>query len=100
MEHAYTKDDGLAVLYGNIAQDGAIIRIAGIDEELFHTSRVALSWLSRRTSCVQILSKNVKERRRCRHQYEGPKGRPRHAGDAIADLLPEGPGPGQKCTDY
>ncbi len=36
MEHAYTKDGGLAILKGNIAQDGCVVKTAGVDESIWH----------------------------------------------------------------
>ena len=60
VEHAYTKDGGLAVLYGNIAQNGAIIKSAGIDEELFHFKGRAFVVESQDEAVHEILSKNVK----------------------------------------
>ena len=43
LEHAYTKDGGLAVLFGNIAQDGCVVKTAGVDESLWHCPRVRLT---------------------------------------------------------
>ena len=60
VEHAYTKDGGLAVLYGNIAQNGAIIKSAGIDEELFHFKGRAFVVESQDEAVHEILSKNGK----------------------------------------
>ena len=38
VEHAYSKDGGLAVLFGNIAQDGCVVKTAGVDESIWHFS--------------------------------------------------------------
>lgn len=76
VEHAYTKDGGLAVLRGNIALDGAIIKSAGIDEELFHFKGRAFVVESQDEAVFEILSKNVKEGDIVVIQYEGPRGGP------------------------
>lgn len=76
VEHAYTKDGGLAVLRGNIAQDGAIIKSAGIDEELFHFVGKAFVVESQDEAVFEILSKHVKPGDIVVIQYEGPKGGP------------------------
>ncbi len=76
MEHAYTKDGGLAVLRGNIAQNGAIIKSAGIDEELFHFVGKAFVVESQDEAVFEILSKHVKPGDIVVIQYEGPKGGP------------------------
>ena len=76
VEHAYTKDGGLAVLRGNIAQNGAIIKSAGIDEELFHFVGKAFVVESQDEAVFEILSKHVKPGDIVVIQYEGPKGGP------------------------
>lgn len=76
VEHAYTADGGLAVLRGNIAEDGAIIKSAGIDPELFHFKGKAFVVESQDEAVFEILSKNVKEGDVVVIQYEGPKGGP------------------------
>ena len=76
VEHAYTADDGLAALRGNIAQDGAVIKSAGIDPELFHFVGKAFVVESQDEAVYEILSKNVKEGDVVVIQYEGPRGGP------------------------
>ncbi|WP_346846165.1 dihydroxy-acid dehydratase [uncultured Rothia sp.] len=76
VEHAYTADGGLAVLRGNIALDGAIIKSAGIDPELFHFKGKAFVVESQDEAVFEILSKNVKEGDVVVIQYEGPRGGP------------------------
>ena len=73
---AYTKDGGLAVLRGNIAQNGAIIKSAGIDEELFHFVGKAFVVESQDEAVFEILSKHVNPGDIVVIQYEGPKGGP------------------------
>lgn len=76
VEHAYTADGGLAVLRGNIAEDGAVIKSAGIDPELFHFVGKAFVVESQDEAVYEILSKNVKEGDVVVIQYEGPRGGP------------------------
>ncbi|WP_029137835.1 dihydroxy-acid dehydratase [Nakamurella lactea] len=75
-EHAYTVDGGLAVLFGNLAQDGAVIKTAGIDEELFHFVGTAVVVESQEAAVDAILSKRVKAGDVVVVRYEGPAGGP------------------------
>ena len=76
VEHAYTADGGLAVLYGNLAEDGAVIKTAGIDEELFHFVGTALVVESQEDAVEAILSKRVEAGHVVVVRYEGPAGGP------------------------
>ena len=77
LEHAYTKDGGLAVLKGNIAQDGCVIKTAGVDESLFHFSGPAKVFDSQEAACEGILDPScVKSGDVVVINYEGPKGGP------------------------
>lgn len=96
--HAYTKDGGLAVLKGNIAQDGAIIKSAGIDEELFHFVGKAYVVESQDEAVYEILSKNVKEGDIVVIQYEGPKGGPGMQEMLYPTSYLKGLGLGKKCA--
>ena len=98
VEHAYTKDGGLAVLYGNIAQNGAIIKSAGIDEELFHFKGRAFVVESQDEAVYEILSKNVKEGDVVVIQYEGPKGGPGMQEMLYPTSYLKGLGLGKKCA--
>ena len=98
VEHAYTKDGGLAVLYGNIAEDGAIIKSAGIDEELFHFVGKAFVVESQDEAVFEILSKNVKEGDIVVIQYEGPKGGPGMQEMLYPTSYLKGLGLGKKCA--
>ena len=98
VEHAYTKDGGLAVLYGNIAQNGAIIKSAGIDEELFHFKGRAFVVESQDEAVYEILSKNVKEGDIVVIQYEGPKGGPGMQEMLYPTSYLKGLGLGKKCA--
>lgn len=98
VEHAYTKDGGLAVLYGNIAEDGAIIKSAGIDEELFHFVGKAFVVESQDEAVFEILSKNVKEGDIVVIQYEGPKGGPGMQEMLYPTSYLKGLGLGKQCA--
>ncbi|MGI8418048.1 MAG: dihydroxy-acid dehydratase, partial [Nakamurella sp.] len=76
LEHAYTVDGGLAVLYGNLAEEGAVIKTAGIDEELFHFVGKALVVESQEAAVEAILSKRVQAGDVVVIRYEGPAGGP------------------------
>nr|WP_227625356.1 dihydroxy-acid dehydratase [Geofilum rubicundum] len=76
MEHAYSKDGGLAVLFGNIAQDGCIVKTAGVDESIFNFKGVARVYESQDDACDGILSGEVKAGDVVFIRYEGPKGGP------------------------
>ena len=76
MEHAYTKDGGLAVLFGNIAQDGCVVKTAGVDESLWHFEGPAVCFDSQEDACEGILSGKVKKGDCVVITHEGPKGGP------------------------
>jgi len=75
-ENAYTKDGGLAVLFGNIAQDGCVIKTAGIDESLWHFEGPARVFDSQEDACEGILGGKVASGDVVIINYEGPKGGP------------------------
>lgn len=74
--HAYTVEGGLAVLRGNLAEDGAIIKTAGIDPELFHFVGTALVCESQDEAVDKILRKEVQPGHVVVVRYEGPSGGP------------------------
>ena len=76
LEHAYTKDGGLAVLFGNIAQDGCVVKTAGVDESLWHFSGPAVVFDSQEDACEGILGGKVKSGDCVVITHEGPKGGP------------------------
>ncbi len=76
VEHAYTKDGGLCVLFGNLAEDGAVVKTAGIDESLFHFEGPARVVESQEDAIQLILSKSVNPGDVVVIRYEGPKGGP------------------------
>jgi len=76
IEHAYTKDRGLGVLFGNIAKDGCVIKTAGVDESLWHFSGPAKVFDSQEAACEGILGGKIKAGDVVVIIYEGPKGGP------------------------
>ena len=74
--HAYSADGGLAVLYGNIAGDGCIVKTAGVDESILKFSGPAKVFESQEEACDGILSGAVKAGDVVVISYEGPKGGP------------------------
>ena len=76
MEHAYVKDGGLAVLKGNIALDGCVVKTAGVDESIFRFSGPAKVFTSQEAAVDGILRDKVKSGDVVVITYEGPKGGP------------------------
>ena len=76
VEHAYTKDGGLAVLFGNIAQDGCVVKTAGVDEALWHFEGPAVVFDSQEDACEGILCGRVRKGDCVVITHEGPKGGP------------------------
>lgn len=76
IEHAYTLDGGLAVLKGNIAEDGCVIKTAGVDESIWKFSGPAKVYTSQESACDGILGDEVKAGDVVLITYEGPKGGP------------------------
>lgn len=74
--HAYAKDGGLAVLRGNIALDGCVVKTAGVAEELLHFSGPAVVFRSQDAAVEGILSGKVKAGDCVVITHEGPKGGP------------------------
>lgn len=76
LAHAYTKDGGLAVLFGNIAKDGCVVKTAGVDESLWHFEGPARVFDSQDEACEGILGGKVKAGDVVVITHEGPKGGP------------------------
>ncbi len=76
VEHAYSKDGGLAVLFGNIAQDGCVVKTAGVDEALWHFKGTAKVFDSQEDACEGILNGAVQAGDVVVITHEGPKGGP------------------------
>ena len=76
LAHAYSKDGGLAVLYGNIAQDGCVVKTAGVDESIWKFSGPARVFCSQEEACDGILGGRVAAGDVVVITHEGPKGGP------------------------
>lgn len=76
IEHAYTKDGGLAVLFGNIAQDGCVVKSAGVDKSCWYFKGPARVFDSQEDACDGILNGTVKAGEVVVITHEGPKGGP------------------------
>ncbi|HBV19577.1 dihydroxy-acid dehydratase [Phocaeicola plebeius] len=76
LQHAYSKDGGLAVLKGNIAQDGCVVKTAGVDESIWKFSGPAKVFDSQEAACEGILGGKVVSGDVVVITHEGPKGGP------------------------
>ena len=76
IEHAYTRDGGMAILFGNIAQDGCVVKTAGVDPALWHFEGPAVVFDSQEDACEGILGGKVKKGDCVVITHEGPKGGP------------------------
>jgi len=76
LEHAYSKDGGLAVLKGNLAVDGCVVKTAGVDESIWTFQGPAVVCESQDEAVEKILAKQVKPGDVVVIRYEGPKGGP------------------------
>ncbi|MDP4186255.1 MAG: dihydroxy-acid dehydratase, partial [Bacteroidota bacterium] len=76
IKHAYSKDGGLAVLFGNIASKGCIVKTAGVDASVLKFKGTARVFQSQEEACNGILSGQVKAGDVVVIRYEGPKGGP------------------------
>jgi dihydroxy-acid dehydratase len=75
-ENAYSKDGGLAILYGNIAENGCIVKTAGVDESIFKFNGIARVFDSQDEAVNGILGNTVQKGDVIVIRYEGPKGGP------------------------
>lgn len=76
VEHAYYRDGGLAVLFGNIAENGCVVKTAGVDESMFYFKGYARVFSSQEDACQSILSGGIISGDVVVIRYEGPKGGP------------------------
>ena len=98
IEHAYTVEGGLVVLRGNIAPDGAILKTAGIDEDLFSFEGPALVVESQEEAVSVILKKKVQPGDVIVVRYEGPSGGPGMQEMLHPTAFLKGAGLGKKCA--
>jgi len=98
IEHAYTKDGGLAILRGNLAENGAVIKAAGIDESLWRFQGPARVVESQEEAVSVILGKQVQPGEVLVVRYEGPAGGPGMQEMLHPTAFLKGAGLGRKCA--
>ncbi|MEU7860340.1 dihydroxy-acid dehydratase [Nonomuraea sp. NPDC049141] len=98
LEHAYSADGGLAVLYGNISRDGAVVKTAGVDESIWKFSGPAVVFESQEQAVEGILGDRVKEGDVVVIRYEGPKGGPGMQEMLYPTSFLKGRGLGKACA--
>ncbi|PVV17023.1 MAG: dihydroxy-acid dehydratase, partial [gamma proteobacterium symbiont of Ctena orbiculata] len=76
LEHAYSRDGGLAVLYGNLAEQGCIVKTAGVDESILKFTGPARIFESQDSAVEAILNDDIQAGDVLIIRYEGPKGGP------------------------
>jgi dihydroxy-acid dehydratase len=96
--HAYTQDGGLAVLYGNVAADGAIVKTAGVPEELFTFTGPAKVFESQEDAVDGILNGAVTAGDVVIIRYEGPRGGPGMQEMLYPTSFLKGKGLGRSCA--
>jgi dihydroxy-acid dehydratase len=96
--HAYTPDGGLAVLYGNLAPEGAIVKTAGVPAELFRFTGPAIVFESQESAVEGILGGQVKPGDVVIIRYEGPSGGPGMQEMLYPTSFLKGKGLGRACA--
>ncbi|MEU6609307.1 dihydroxy-acid dehydratase [Streptomyces shenzhenensis] len=97
-EHAYSKDGGLAVLRGNLAVDGCVVKTAGVDESIWTFEGPAVVCESQDEAVEKILGKQVTEGDVVVIRYEGPKGGPGMQEMLYPTSFLKGRGLGKSCA--
>ncbi|WP_338677432.1 dihydroxy-acid dehydratase [Streptomyces sp. SCSIO 30461] len=98
VEHAYSKDGGLAVLRGNLAVDGCVVKTAGVDESIWTFEGPAVVCESQEEAVDKILSKVIKEGDVVVIRYEGPRGGPGMQEMLYPTSFLKGRGLGKACA--
>src|SRR3954470_3241611 len=98
VEHAYTTDGGLAILFGNLAPDGCVVKTAGVSEELWKFSGPARVFESQEQAVDGILGKQVVEGDVVVIRYEGPRGGPGMQEMLYPTSFLKGRGLGKACA--
>jgi dihydroxy-acid dehydratase len=98
MEHAYTVDGGLAILFGNLAPDGCVVKTAGVAEELWKFTGPARVFESQEQAVDGILGKQVVEGDVVVIRYEGPRGGPGMQEMLYPTSFLKGRGLGKACA--
>ncbi|CAL9522704.1 dihydroxy-acid dehydratase [Streptomyces albus] len=98
VEHAYSAEGGLAVLYGNLAENGCVVKTAGVDESILTFTGPAVVCESQEEAVQKILDKTVKEGDVVVIRYEGPKGGPGMQEMLYPTSFLKGRGLGKTCA--
>ena len=98
IEHAYTKDGGLAVLFGNIARNGCVVKTAGVKPSVWEFSGKAKVFESQEDACDGILNGNVEAGDVVVIRFEGPKGGPGMQEMLYPTSYIKSRGLGEKCA--
>ncbi|MFJ5230755.1 dihydroxy-acid dehydratase [Kitasatospora sp. NPDC088391] len=98
VEHAYSVEGGLAVLYGNIAEDGCVVKTAGVDESIWRFRGKAVVCESQDEAVDKILRKEIAEGDVVVIRYEGPKGGPGMQEMLYPTSFLKGRGLGKACA--
>ncbi|CCB75307.1 Dihydroxy-acid dehydratase [Streptantibioticus cattleyicolor NRRL 8057 = DSM 46488] len=98
VEHAYSKEGGLAILHGNLAVDGCVVKTAGVDESIWSFEGPAVVCESQEEAVEKILDKTVEEGDVVVIRYEGPKGGPGMQEMLYPTSFLKGRGLGAKCA--
>jgi dihydroxy-acid dehydratase len=98
IEHPYSREGGLAVLYGNIAQAGCIVKTAGVDESIWKFEGPARVFQSQDAACDAILADQIKAGDVVVIMYEGPKGGPGMQEMLYPTSFLKGKGLGKACA--
>ena len=98
VEHAYSTEGGLAILYGNLAVDGCVVKTAGVDESIWRFQGPAVVVDSQEDAVDAILTKRVKEGDVVVIRYEGPKGGPGMQEMLYPTSFLKGRGMGKACA--
>jgi dihydroxy-acid dehydratase len=98
IEHAYSVEGGLAVLHGNIAEDGCVVKTAGVDESIWRFTGKAVVCESQDEAVEKILAKQVTEGDVVVIRYEGPKGGPGMQEMLYPTSFLKGRGLGKACA--
>ncbi|WP_236705314.1 dihydroxy-acid dehydratase, partial [Frankia sp. ACN1ag] len=98
VEHAYSAEGGLAVLFGNLATDGAVVKTAGVDESQWSFRGPALVVESQEDAVDAILNKRVQAGDVIIVRYEGPRGGPGMQEMLYPTAFLKGRGLGPKCA--
>jgi dihydroxy-acid dehydratase len=96
--HAYSKDGGLAVLYGNLAREGCIVKTAGVDESIWKFEGRARVFHSQEAACDAIMADQIRAGDVVVIVYEGPKGGPGMQEMLYPTSFLKGKGLGKDCA--